>query len=172
MIEHSLIKKMVSLLVRERDRLKAGGKLDRDFNRAAVDFFRMYADRTHHGKEEQILFRELKKKDLSREHRGIIAKLESEHIKARERVAALLAAGTEAEAIACLADLAGLYPPHIAQEDKEFFLPVMDYFSDREKDDMLKEGQEFDRTVIHEKYQAVVGELEQRLSAGQEKDNN
>ncbi len=70
MIEHRLIEKMIGLMSFELKRLKGGGPIDREFNRAAADFFRVYADQTHHGKEEQILFRELRKKDISPEHRA------------------------------------------------------------------------------------------------------
>ena len=159
MIEHRLIEKMIRRLKLELDRLKAGGRIDRALNRIAADFFHFYADQIHHGKEEKILFRELKKKDLSAEHRGIMEQLVNEHVIARERVSGLLAAETEEETITCLKDLVELYPRHIAQEDKDFFLPVMDYFSAEEKDAMLREGQEFDRSMIHEKYKTVVEEL-------------
>lgn len=159
MIEHRLIEKMVKLLSVELDRLKAGGKINRSFNLAAVDFFRVYADRTHHGKEENILFSELEKKDLSSEHRETMAKLIGEHGQARESVKALESAQTEAEAIDCLRRLAGLYPGHIEKEDKDFFIPVMDYFSEAEKEAMLRAGQEFDQGMIHEKYKKLVDDM-------------
>lgn len=56
--------------------------------------------------------------------------------------------------------LVKFYPRHIEKEDKHFFIPVMDYFTDSEKGAMLDEMREFDRSMIHEKYQAVVENLE------------
>ena len=60
MKEHRLIERMVGLLVKELDRTKKVNDLNPVFIDSAVDFFRTYADRTHHGKEEDILFRELR----------------------------------------------------------------------------------------------------------------
>lgn len=164
MIEHRLIEKMVDLLSAELERLKAGGGIDLDFNRAAVDFFRFYADQMHHGKEEQILFRGLRSKDLSAEYRALMEELEKEHVLAREKVGALLGAKTNQEAIDCLSQLVALYPPHIAKEDKEFFVPVMEYFNDKEKAALLQEGEAFDKTMIHKKYEAVIEELDKKLT--------
>jgi len=45
--------------------MKAGRKADTAFIDTAVDFIRTYADRCHHGKEEDIRFRELKKKPIA-----------------------------------------------------------------------------------------------------------
>jgi len=54
-----------------------------------VDFFRIYADRCHHGKEEDILFRELVKKPLSTEERNVLAELVDEHVQGRALVHAI-----------------------------------------------------------------------------------
>lgn len=48
------------------------------------------------------------------------------------------------------------YPKHIEKEDKHFFIPVMDYFTEDEQDVMNKEFQEFDRKMIHKKYDKLV----------------
>ena len=59
MIEHRLIEQMIGLV---RDRLedfREERTADTGFIDDAVRFIRDFADRTHHGKEEGILFREL-----------------------------------------------------------------------------------------------------------------
>jgi hemerythrin-like domain-containing protein len=43
------------------DEIEKSRKVDPVVIDVAVDFVRMYADRTHHGKEEEILFRDLAK---------------------------------------------------------------------------------------------------------------
>jgi hemerythrin-like domain-containing protein len=132
------------------------------FAETALDFFRSYADRCHHGKEEDILFRELLKKSLSEKHKKIMNELIEEHATARKTVARLAetrdkyAQGTSdagKEFTLILNELIRLYPPHIEKEDKHFFFPVMKYFSQQELDDMLQEFKEFDRKMIHEKYE-------------------
>jgi len=62
-----------------------------------------------------------------------------------------------------LSALVDFYPKHIEKEDKHFFLPVMRYFSPQEKEAMLREGCDFDSTLIHEKYKTVVALAEQKV---------
>jgi len=49
MKEHRLIEKMINLLNEHQSKLSKTRKLDVNFIQIAVDFFRTYADRTHHG---------------------------------------------------------------------------------------------------------------------------
>jgi hemerythrin-like domain-containing protein len=168
MREHRLIEQMVGLVEQERDRLGQGSQVDAIFIDAATDFFRTYADRTHHGKEEDILFRDLTEKALSQEHREIMNELRDEHVVARQTVGRLAAAkegyvkgdtGSLGEIVDSMSELVKLYPAHIEKEDKHFFYPCMEYFSKQEQDDMLQEFWDFDQKMIHERYQKVVDEL-------------
>lgn len=79
MIEHRLIEKMIALIKKEIARMEQQGKINLEFIDLAVDFIRMYADRCHHGKEEDILFRDLNQKPLSGEHKQIVNELVEEH---------------------------------------------------------------------------------------------
>jgi len=65
----------------------------------------------------------------------------------------------------CIQSLVEFYPKHIEKEDKHFFIPCMDYFTDSEKDIMLKEEWEFDKSLIHEKYRNMVIAAEKILTA-------
>jgi len=171
MWEHRLIERMVNVLGSELDRLAAGGGIDALLIDAGVDFFRTYADRTHHGKEEDILFRDLGRKALSPEHRRVMEDLVTEHVQGRSRVKGLVAAkervvGGDPRAIddvrEHLAWLVHFYPLHIAKEDKRFFHPVMGYFDKGELDAMLEEMREFDGRMVHERYGHVVEQWERR----------
>ncbi len=62
MIEHTLIERMIAIAKMGPGRLENERKADPAFIDDVVDFVRSYADRCHHGKEEDILFRELAKK--------------------------------------------------------------------------------------------------------------
>ncbi|MFX1329292.1 MAG: hemerythrin domain-containing protein, partial [Promethearchaeota archaeon] len=84
MKEHRLIEKMIQLMEKEIGKMKKFSKANPIFIDTTVDFIRMYADRTHHGKEEDILFRDLKKKELSPNHNKIMEELVEEHIWARK----------------------------------------------------------------------------------------
>ena len=167
MWEHRLIEKMLQLFDGEIKNINENKKVDTVFIDTAVDFIRTYADRTHHGKEEDILFRDLAKKELSSEHIRIMNKLIDEHTYARKTVGKLVAAkeryltgeNTSQEVIGCLKELAQFYPQHIEKEDKHFFYPCMEYFTREEQNAMLLEFNEFDRKMIHEKYKKVVEDL-------------
>ena len=167
MWEHRLIEKMLRLFDGEIRKINEHDRIDTVFIDAAVDFIRMYADRTHHGKEEDILFRDLAKKQLSPELARIMDELVEEHKYSRQVVGKLVAAkesylkgeDTSREVIACLKELAQFYPVHIEKEDKHFFYPCMDYFTKTEQDQMLSEFHEFDRNMIHEKYHKVVDQI-------------
>ncbi len=160
MIEHRLIERAVPLMRAEMKRLEKGGAVDCQFIAAIVDFFRTYADRCHHGKEEDILFAALKKKKISPEHKRVLNELLAEHVYGRETVGKLLKAVTAEEVTVQLSRLIDLYPKHIEKEDKHFFVPVMDYFAKREREEMLVRMREFDQRLIHEKYQGVIGNME------------
>jgi hemerythrin-like domain-containing protein len=94
----------------------------------------------------------------------------SEHRYSRQVVGKLVAAkerylkgeDTSQEIIAYLKELAQFYPTHIEKEDKHFFYPCMAYFTAAEQDQMLSEFYEFDRNMIHEKYQKVVDQIMSR----------
>jgi len=75
MWEHRLIEKMLRLFEGEIRKINESNKVDTVFIDTAVDFIRTYAERTHHGKEEDILFRDLAKKQLSPEHARIMNEL-------------------------------------------------------------------------------------------------
>ncbi|MDD3642931.1 MAG: hemerythrin domain-containing protein [Candidatus Krumholzibacteria bacterium] len=168
MIEHRLIERMLDIVAARTVEIGKTGTVDPVFIDTTVDFIKTYADRTHHGKEEDILFMELEKKDLSpRDKRGL-DELVDEHVRARAHVKELIEAkerfvagenGALDRIVAALSWLVGFYPKHIEKEDKVFFPDTERYFDDGELDAMLADFHEFDRKMIHEKYRALVDSL-------------
>jgi len=71
MWEHRLIEEMLASLLAHVGKIEKTKKVNPVIIDVAVDFVRMYADRTHHGKEEEILFRDLAKKNLTPELKKI-----------------------------------------------------------------------------------------------------
>lgn len=168
MIEHRLIEKMIKAVRKEVDRIKELQDINPSFISTLVDFIRVYADRCHHGKEENILFRELLKKPLTMDHKKILDELIEEHAHARTVTGRIDAAKDryikgDRAALSELAEdisfLVDFYPKHIEKEDRHFFLPIMSYFSQEEKDAMLQEGFEFDQQLIHKHYADIVESL-------------
>jgi hemerythrin-like domain-containing protein len=180
MIEHRLIERMLHLMEQEFARIKANIDVDPEFAfvdpifiDTAVDFIHTYADRCHHGKEEDLLFAALAAKDLAPEHRQMMEELVKDHAWARETTANLVKAkegylleapGALTDLMARMEELLTFYPRHIDKEDKHFFIPCMAYFSEVEQAELLARMQEFDRQLIHEKYRSVVEGIEHHRS--------
>jgi len=169
MIEHRLIERMIRVMKGEVEAMEREGEAKPQFIDGAVDFIRMYADRCHHGKEEDILFRLLSQKPISDHHREVVEELTEEHVQARNLTGQLVAAkeryvagekGAVTEIKTIMSQLVDFYPVHIEKEDRHFFIPCMEYFSRLEQDEMLESFGEFDRTLIHEKYRAVIEKFE------------
>tara|TARA_Y100000310_G_C20645478_1_gene796316 strand:- start:60 stop:584 length:525 start_codon:yes stop_codon:yes gene_type:complete len=59
--EHKNILKVIDGLTIEVDELKKGKEIDKEFFTKTIDFIRNYADKFHHAKEEDILFKEFNK---------------------------------------------------------------------------------------------------------------
>uniref|UniRef100_A0A7V6DPJ2 Cation-binding protein n=1 Tax=Desulfobacca acetoxidans TaxID=60893 RepID=A0A7V6DPJ2_9BACT len=175
---------MVHLMRQDLERIRANILVDPEFAfvdpvfiDVAVDFMRTYADRCHHGKEEDILFAELAEKALPDDLKAILDELVEEHKQARELTKELLKAKEnylrqEPEAVNqvlfYLDKITAMYPKHIVKEDQHFFIPLMNLFTADEKDAMLARMWEFDRKLIHERYEGVVSGIENRRACGLE----
>lgn len=128
--EHGFILRKVNML--------ALNKLDL---KDAVDFFKTYADKCHHGKEEDILFKALLQKG---KFVDIVNELMEEHKQARLLVADLANK---------IPEIVSLYKSHIAKETKALFLHVDPCFSEEEKQKMLTDYLDFDKNFDKLKYE-------------------
>jgi hemerythrin-like domain-containing protein len=168
MIEHRLIEQVIEIMRNETEKVRNGKPMDVLFITTVVDFIQMYADRTHHGKEEDILFKDLLQKNISEKDKIIMEELIEEHLFARKTVKKLIDAQNQygsgessqlAIILGLFDELINLYPGHIKKEDRIFFPSVMKYYSKGEQEKMLEEMWRFDRSLIHEKYKSVVEKL-------------
>ena len=92
MIEHRLIERMIKVMKAEAASIGKTGTVRPEFIDEAVDFIRVYADRCHHGKEEDILFKQLAEKEMSGAYRETMEELVQEHARSRRMTGQLLAA--------------------------------------------------------------------------------
>ena len=74
---------MIALKKKRLKEIEATQKVDLLSIDTAVDFIRMYPDRTHHGKEEDILFRYPGKRNLSEGDRRLMNGLIQAHVFGR-----------------------------------------------------------------------------------------
>jgi len=172
MAEHRVIERMLAVLGTQLRMIAETQTADPAVIDTAVDFIITYADHCHHGKEEDILFRRLADKPLDDELAAFMAGLVEDHARGRAMTRSLIQANDRyrtgdtaalEEMETCIRDLVEFYPVHIAKEDRHFFKPCLEYFTDAEKDAMLAEFDECDRALIHEKYRRVVENLEAAL---------
>lgn len=169
MSEHRLIEQVLGSLATFLEKLGANPDLPREHLAQFAGFFRNFADRCHHGKEEDILFRALAEKPLSPAHRKAMNELAIEHVYIRKQIAQLVLqkeaflhgnkAGV-AGAVGVLNSLAAFYPQHIDKEDHHFFIPAMEYLSMAEQEELMCQFAEFDRKLFHEKYSMLIEEME------------
>ena len=86
--EHKGIKLMLRIIGKMCERLESGGKVEPEHLEQALEFLKVFADKCHHAKEEELLFPELEKLGVPREE-GPIGVMLAEHNKARECVKAI-----------------------------------------------------------------------------------
>ncbi len=170
MAEHKLIERMIRQINRELARMQATRQANPKFIDVTTDFFRVYTDICHYGKEEHILFSELAAKPLLPEHRTIIGQLMKEHAFLRKVVKELINSKEQyehgrQEALPDIERAMGIistsYTKDIEEEEKHLFSPAMEYFSQKEQGDMLEAITQFDARIIHELYKEKVMQLEQ-----------
>jgi hemerythrin-like domain-containing protein len=101
----------------------------------------------------------------------MMAQLKAEHVIARRLVGVVASEAMMSSSgaipssdriVVAFAELSSLYPKHIAMEDKQFFPAVMIYLDSDERDKMLRDFEEFERELLHEKYHAIVEGAEKR----------
>jgi hemerythrin-like domain-containing protein len=163
MVEHRLIEKVLKVAARKASTLTENN-YDPILIETIVDFIRTYADRTHHGKEEGILFIELAKKKMDPDNTRIMNELIDEHNQARNKVQEIVGLnelyknGNKSvveRIITIIGWLTSFYPIHIKKEDDLFFPDSEKYFTEDELDSMIESFNKFDQMMIHEKYTKV-----------------
>jgi hemerythrin-like domain-containing protein len=166
--EHKLILEAVAVIEQKVAETKLNKSINANNITVLVDFFRMYADRFHHGKEEGILFSELSLKELTDSDKAIMNELIGEHVFARKTVTSLENAKEDYvngkpdalnTIIALLGVLGNLYPAHIEKEDEHFFYPAMKYFDKEEQQNMLTKFEELNRTFTDKRYSQIISSL-------------
>jgi hemerythrin-like domain-containing protein len=169
MIEHRLIEKMMLVIKQLLQKIENSRTVNPLVVDTIIDFMRMYADRTHHGKEEDILFKELSKRPLTAQDQCMMNELIQEHIGGRQLTSKLAEANSRytngdvsalEDIVFHLGQLVAFYSEHIEREERIFLPASRTYFTEEEDHSLLSQFWEFDRKMIHEKYRQVVKELE------------
>lgn len=169
--EHNGIKRMLSVLTEVARRLDAGEAVEPADMEQMIDFIRGFADRCHHGKEEDLLFVAMEEAGIPR-HGGPIGVMLHEHTLGRgyvqgmaEGLAEYKPGGAAAARIAENArGYVALLTQHIHKEDNILY-PMADRVLTAAKQAELLEGfarveQERVGPGKHEAYHALLDRLE------------
>ena len=160
--EHVLIKRLVALIPTIIESLDIDSEEHRQRILDVVDFIRSYADKYHHAKEEDILFKYFDE-DLD-----ILKVMHEDHENARVHVRAVLEGLDKKDGTAVAEHLNGYFgilPDHIKRED-EILYPWMDRtLSTHEVGELFTKFADVDRQndTVQKKYQTFVEKLETTL---------
>lgn len=161
--EHRLIERVLDCLGRLCDEARRTRHLDGEAAALAVRFLRVFADRTHHLKEEKILFPAI---DAKAFFPG--CGLMYEHTEGRERVrgmAGALARATVRLSIRKSRSLIGLLREHIEKEDDCLASTVRTSFSPEERREIAVQFDEMERREIGEKVFETFSAIAEKLEA-------
>lgn len=156
MDEHRLIVRVLGALDSMSGQLAGEGLVPREDVGRFATFFREFADRCHHGKEEDRLFVKMNEQGFPREY-GPVGVMLSEHDAGRSHVRALAAVGQgsgpltaeEAESVqAHVNEFVPLLLQHIQKEDHVLYPMAMQALPPGELANLDQECEEFDRDVM------------------------
>ncbi len=170
--EHRGIERMLAIMDAIRPRLEAGEAVETEHLDQILEFIRVFADRCHHAKEEDLLFVAMREAGVPSEC-GPIAVMLADHEVGRRHVRGMaegLAAYRRGEEGAArhIAEhargYAELLREHIAKEDRVLY-PLADRILTQGQQHALEEGFErIERDVVgegrHEAFHALLDELE------------
>ena len=168
MIEHRNIESVIEIMNDEMKNMIKSNTVKLLFIDTLTDFIRVYADKSHHGKEENIFFKVLYGKDLSAIHKKYIDDLVEDHKMGRKAVKELASAKESYvkgqgrffdSIIKSMKWLVDFYPRHIEKEDKHFFDLYLEYLTEAERDQMFLDFLEFGENGSYNKYE----DIEERL---------
>lgn len=169
--EHALILRALDVLEAGLGRMEAGAPVGGPSFGELTEFFRIFADQHHHGKEEEILFRHMGEELDYGRRSGPIGVLCSEHEVGRAHVRAMADAAsrleTDPDAARRLADQGRAYlallRAHIEREDHKVFPVVEDFLGPGERAGLMAAFSRFEAAAggkdIPEKSAALIDRL-------------
>jgi hemerythrin-like domain-containing protein len=170
--EHRVIEQVLDCLERIANQCDSEDVLDKGAAHQIIEFFQNFADRCHHGKEEECLFPLLREKNLMMSHP--VGRMLNEHDQGREHIRAMLAALDEKEVGTSVALFAGhahayvtLLREHIQKENHCLFPMAEELLSVRDMRALNHSFQHLEEDDLggstHEKYLKLANDLADRF---------
>ena len=172
--EHRLIERLLRVLALAASKVERGEEVSPTVFARALDFIQNFADRCHHGKEEDCFFPALEKHGLPR-HAGPVGVMLAEHEEGREYVRGLAQAleqwqkgdKSAARAVAKNArNYATLLANHIPKEDNVLYPMGENILPEGVKKGLLEAYEGVEKRLgegKHHEYIHLIEELEKEL---------
>ncbi|MBI2522321.1 MAG: hemerythrin domain-containing protein [Bdellovibrio sp.] len=171
MVEHRVIKQVLSCLKEMARQTVKSGSLSRPMAEKVIDFIRTFADHCHHEKEETHLFAIMEARGFSR-YQGPTAVMRQEHDFGRNCVKQMVAAMAGASAgekasVSAFVENANLFADmlfsHIEKEDTRLYPMANNILSADDQKGLLDAFHKVEEHDVahgtHEKYLAIADEL-------------
>jgi hemerythrin-like domain-containing protein len=171
--EHQLIKLMLRIAEKVCEKLESGEEVDPEHLERIVEFIRVFADKCHHGKEEDLLFAAMEEVGIPRKG-GPIGVMLTEHdmgrgyVKGMSEAIAKYKAGDRKASSAIVENARNyiaLLTQHIDKEDNVLY-PMADmHLSEERQKELLEEFEVVEREKIgvgkHEQFHKLLEHLKQ-----------
>ncbi|TVM00610.1 MAG: hypothetical protein CV087_13505 [Candidatus Brocadia sp. WS118] len=161
--EHVLIKRLLALIPTIADYIETSMKVDKDLVLRCVDFIRTYADKYHHMKEEDILFKYVDEKA------EIIQVMYKDHDTGRGYIRQVVEGaekGNKAQIKQNMLAYRELLTQHIKKEDEILYPWIDRQLSTTQVGEMFRRCNEADASVGEElpkKYEKFIADLEEKF---------
>lgn len=169
--DHDAIKIMLTIMEKICSTLEAGETVPAEHLKKIVEFIRVFADKCHHGKEEDVLFPAMEKAGVPREG-GPIGVMLMEHDIGRNYVRHFAEAvekypeegkSAAGEIVENARNYAALLNQHIDKENNILFPIAEMHLSDEQMDKIEKAFEKMEKEKIghgkHEELHAILKEL-------------
>ena len=172
MEEHRVIERMLNVVSKAADMLESGEPVEQAVFADATDFFKNFADKCHHGKEEALMFKKLIDRGVSGEV-GPISVLTREHQDGRAHIRKIaeLSAGefdgrNRKGLILQIRGYVSLMNLHIPKEDNVLFPMANGILTPEDQEELMigfeKHEQEVMGPGAHERYHLMIEEWEKK----------
>lgn len=168
--EHEGVKRMLSILGEVSRQLDSTGNVNMEHFAGMLEFLKVFVDKCHHGKEEELLFPALVHAGIPQD--GPIAVMLYEHEMGRKYIRVMsdaferyaLKDKSAAEAIAQNArDYIALLTEHIDKENNVLFAMADDRLSEKAQEDLFEGFEQIEGSRIgagkHEEFHALLEKL-------------
>lgn len=172
MDEHRVIEQVLGALETFALGLQEGKEVSREDLRDFADFFRNFADRCHHGKEEDRLFQAMKDHGFPSEY-GPLAVMLAEHTEGRQHVGALAALGegtgplSDEEKVSAVSHALAYVPllrSHILKEDNILYPMALQAVPGADLDGLVRSYEQFEKEVMGEDGHPRLHDLAHKLA--------